>query len=265
MSRVQGTVKWFSNKKGYGFIEPTSKDAPTTEELFVHQSSIKSDGFRSLVEGWIVEFEIVNDSDGKLKADKVTAPGGGPCTGPKRQRRKKAEEEPKDSPAPGGRNNEKTDKKRTPKKQSEKPWHDILSADAKNNLTSKGIKYTTGTVDVSIGKERLKLGTRAYVAMAHADGILAEGTFAADKSGVIKLTWNHALRYEGGEWKAMSTDGLSSGFTLTDDSVVAVGPDETPETLWGTGKTDPKEMLSKEGFQMRRVVLTPKIRSDASK
>lgn len=69
---------------------------------------------------------------------------------------------------------------------------------------------------MSIGKERLKLGTRAYVAMAHADGILAEGTFAADESGVIKLTWNHALRYEGEEWKAMSTDGLSAGFTLTD-------------------------------------------------
>jgi cold shock CspA family protein len=49
MARVQGTVKWFSNKKGYGFIEPTSDNAPTKEDIFVHQSSVKSDGFRTLV------------------------------------------------------------------------------------------------------------------------------------------------------------------------------------------------------------------------
>eukprot|EP00547_Thalassionema_nitzschioides_P014273 CAMPEP_0194234336 /NCGR_PEP_ID=MMETSP0158-20130606/2082_1 /TAXON_ID=33649 /ORGANISM="Thalassionema nitzschioides, Strain L26-B" /LENGTH=263 /DNA_ID=CAMNT_0038967481 /DNA_START=33 /DNA_END=824 /DNA_ORIENTATION=- len=261
MARVQGTVKWFSNKKGYGFIEPTSDDASMKEDVFVHQSSIKSDGFRSLVEGWIVEFEIVNDSDGKLKSHNVTAPGGGPCTGPKRQRRKKSESESKDS-AP---NNDKSKKKNSSKKQSEKPWHDSLSTDVKDNLTTKGIKYTTGTVDVSIGKERLKLGTRGYVAMAHSDGILAEGTFSNDEDGAVRLTWNHALHYEGGDWKATSKDGLSNGFKLTDDSVSAVEPDETPETLWGPDKADPKEALNREGFQMRRVVLTPKVRSAAPK
>jgi cold shock CspA family protein len=49
MSRVEGTVKWFSNKKGYGFVEPTSEGATTTEDIFVHQSSVKSDGYRTLV------------------------------------------------------------------------------------------------------------------------------------------------------------------------------------------------------------------------
>lgn len=48
-SRVQGTVKWFSNKKGYGFIEPTSENSPTKEDIFVHQSSVTSDGYRTLV------------------------------------------------------------------------------------------------------------------------------------------------------------------------------------------------------------------------
>lgn len=49
MSRVQGTVKWFSNKKGYGFVTPTSEDSPVKEDIFVHQSAVHSEGFRSLV------------------------------------------------------------------------------------------------------------------------------------------------------------------------------------------------------------------------
>jgi CspA family cold shock protein len=49
MSRIQGTVKWFSNKKGYGFIEPTSDNATTKEDVFVHQSSVESGGYRTLV------------------------------------------------------------------------------------------------------------------------------------------------------------------------------------------------------------------------
>jgi len=49
----KGTVKWFSNQKGYGFI--------TTEEgkdVFVHHSSIQGEGYKSLKEGQAVEFEI---------------------------------------------------------------------------------------------------------------------------------------------------------------------------------------------------------------
>ena len=46
---VQGTVKWFSNKKGFGFIAPTSDNTPTQEEIFVHQTAIVTDGqFRTL-------------------------------------------------------------------------------------------------------------------------------------------------------------------------------------------------------------------------
>ena len=46
--RVKGSVKWFSNKKGYGFITPV-EGSPITEDIFVHQSAIHSDGFRTLV------------------------------------------------------------------------------------------------------------------------------------------------------------------------------------------------------------------------
>ena len=48
-----GTVKWFNDAKGYGFITPDAGG----KDLFVHHSDIESDGFRSLAEGARVEFE----------------------------------------------------------------------------------------------------------------------------------------------------------------------------------------------------------------
>ena len=56
---ARGMVKWFSDRKGFGFIE--QKDGP---DLFVHYSDIVSDGFKSLVEGQDVEFEIENGKRG---------------------------------------------------------------------------------------------------------------------------------------------------------------------------------------------------------
>merc|ERR1711957_363276 len=84
--RITGTVKWFSNQKGYGFITPVP-DSSTTEDIFVHQSVISSEGYRTVSEGWSVEFSIGHDEDGKIKADNVTGVGGGPCTGPRHPRR----------------------------------------------------------------------------------------------------------------------------------------------------------------------------------
>ena len=47
--KYQGTVKWFSNKKGFGFIAPTSEDCPAKGEVFVHQTAIVTDGaYRTL-------------------------------------------------------------------------------------------------------------------------------------------------------------------------------------------------------------------------
>ncbi len=58
--RARGTVKWFSNEKGYGFI--SQDDGP---DLFVHYSEIQGSGYRSLEEGASVEFEITDGKKGK--------------------------------------------------------------------------------------------------------------------------------------------------------------------------------------------------------
>ena len=55
----QGTVKWFSNEKGYGFIEREGGD-----DVFVHFSAIAMDGFKTLAEGQEVEFEIQTGAKG---------------------------------------------------------------------------------------------------------------------------------------------------------------------------------------------------------
>ncbi|CDY38140.1 BnaA07g02430D [Brassica napus] len=72
-ARSTGTVNWFSDAKGYGFIAPDDGG----DELFVHQSSIVSDGFRTLTVDEPVEYAIAIGNDGKTKAVDVTAPGGG--------------------------------------------------------------------------------------------------------------------------------------------------------------------------------------------
>jgi len=66
-----GTVKWFNSEKGYGFITPSDGGA----DLFVHQTSIHAEGFRSLDEGEEVEFRIIEEG-GRTKAVDVTGPAG---------------------------------------------------------------------------------------------------------------------------------------------------------------------------------------------
>ncbi len=64
--RVVGTVKWFNNSKGYGFI--TQEEG---SDVFVHYSSIRGDGFRSLEEGQRVEFTIKEGEKGPQALDVV--------------------------------------------------------------------------------------------------------------------------------------------------------------------------------------------------
>ena len=65
---AEGTVKWFSNEKGYGFIERGNGEP----DVFVHFSAINGDGYKSLTEGQRVSFEVVQGDKG-LQAASVDA------------------------------------------------------------------------------------------------------------------------------------------------------------------------------------------------
>lgn len=66
MERINGTVKWFNDAKGFGFI--SREGGP---DVFVHYSAVNSDGFKSLTEGDKVEFEIVPGQKGPQAANVV--------------------------------------------------------------------------------------------------------------------------------------------------------------------------------------------------
>jgi cold shock protein len=66
MARQTGTVKWFNDAKGFGFITTDGG-----EDVFVHSSAIQARGFRSLQEGAQVEFDVIEGSKG-LQAANVT-------------------------------------------------------------------------------------------------------------------------------------------------------------------------------------------------
>ncbi len=162
-------------------------------------------------EYWEVEFEIGHDDNGKVKAVSVTAPGGGPCFGPRKARpntRRRDGKEARTKTAVKG-----------PAKPKEPFWHDSLSDTVKGLLEAKNIRKTTGTVDLSVGDARVKLGTNGYSSVAHASGLLAEGSFTCDADGNATFTWEHwiACNKASGVWAASGDNsGLPSAFNLGD-------------------------------------------------
>jgi len=237
--RTQGTVKWFSNKKGYGFVTPVTEGE---EDVFCHQSAIFSEGYRTLGEGWEVEFTIGQDDDGKPKAENVTAIGGGPCIGPSGAHRRRGRRKPSGERVP------------------QPLWHEGLQEEVKQAIDGKGIGRSTGTLDLSLGGVRIKLGTRGYAAVAQDDRTIAEGSFECDEEGTgkISLNWKRAIRFEEeGGWATVDQiSELISEVHLCDELVGSVGEEENMATLMGEEHTDPKGALEEAGFEMRRVVLS---------
>jgi len=65
---MKGTVKWFNDSKGYGFIRQSEGD-----DLFVHFTAIQTEGFRTLAEGEVVEFEVLESEQGRQAANVIKA------------------------------------------------------------------------------------------------------------------------------------------------------------------------------------------------
>ncbi|XP_077577821.1 protein lin-28 homolog A [Stigmatopora nigra] len=82
-----GSCKWFNVRMGFGFLAMTSRDGVLLDEpvdVFVHQSKLHMEGFRSLKEGEAVEFTFKKSSKG-LESQRVTGPGGIHCVGSERR------------------------------------------------------------------------------------------------------------------------------------------------------------------------------------
>lgn len=68
MTKIKGTIKWFNESKGFGFITPDED----SKDVFVHFSAIQDEGFKTLAEGQRVEFEIQDGQKGPSAANVIS-------------------------------------------------------------------------------------------------------------------------------------------------------------------------------------------------
>ena len=103
-------------------------------------------------------------------------------------------------------------------RQPRKRFDSDFSNEIKEKMKAKKFDMRQTSLLVTVDKTRLKFGPEGYAALASADGILAEGTFACDDKGEVTLTWKKMLKYEGEEWKSQDAKsaGLIGSFNWSD-------------------------------------------------
>ena len=166
-----------------------------------------------------VEFGIEKEESGKLKAIDVTAPGGGPIKPPKRERKRGPRGKKGGAAAAEGEEgatngNHAAAKEPVPR---EPPFHDILTEENKAKVVAKGVDLGRKmTVDVALDEARIKLGQGGYAGLAHARGMVGEGTYVCDEQGQVTFTWERCIQYTDGKWVKAETSELLQKFSLAD-------------------------------------------------
>jgi hypothetical protein len=181
-------------------------------------------------------------SDGnKTDGDEAAEGGDGGATGGKKKNRRKRGGKKKGSgggPAAGeggdgsgtGQEEKNDTKKTSAAKTKKQTWETSLEDDVKKSLADRGIKVDRqGRTFLSVGDARIKLGTDSYAALAHSDGLLAEGEWSVEPNGKITVVWTKVLKWgEGGgdvggsegAWSPSSADAeaslLVANFSLAD-------------------------------------------------
>ena len=191
-------------------------------------------------DGFETEFEVVTDDNGKLRAVSITSADGTPCPEPEpRQRRQRAsnktdengeaETTNEDQAEDGNTKRTRSRKKRNngAKKEgddenggdnnSNKPpsWETGLDESVQAAMKSKDLKVDGGRAFLSIGDARLKLGTDGYSALAHAEAVLAEGTWTVEPNGIVAIAWDRVLKLGDSEWVLSMVDDEKE-FLLTE-------------------------------------------------
>ncbi len=91
-------------------------------------------------------------------------------------------------------------------------------------LEEKGIRTGTGTIDVSVGEARVKLGTNGYSSVAHAEGVLGEGSFTCDVEGNATFTWDHCIAFDKaiGQWVTSDKKSILPSFFCLADGTLCI-------------------------------------------
>ena len=208
-----------------------------------------------------MEFEISTDDKGKPFADKVTSADGTPIPppDPNRTRNKKKPSESvaavvEEGKEEGTGESTKEKKGRTRNKRRGKKeaapkvdWYSDLDEAVKTSLEGRNIKIESGRVFLSVGDSRLKVGTGGYLTLAHASGLIAEGTYSTEKAGKLTVTWERVLKLDGSTWTVSSVEAengsLLKEIDLTDGKLRA---SDTFDTVW----CEPSSFSQHFKFQM---------------